>query len=433
MPTIAFHTLGCKLNFAESSDLLRKFVNQGFTESDFKQKCDVYVINTCTVTKVSEKKCKLAIKQAHKLNNQAIIAVIGCFSQVGSKEIEKIEGVNIILGNDNKHLLVEKVIDYMNKKQSADVLPLENDVKDISSVRTFYFGTSFDDRTRGFLKIQDGCDCFCTYCEIPFARGRSRSCTIQEVVDNVKLLSKENKKEIVLTGVNIGDFGKNTGENFLQLIEKLDTIPLVERYRISSIEPDLLTKDIIDFCKQSRSFMPHFHIPLQSGSDVVLKNMNRRYCSEEFKDKVNYIHSVMPNAFIACDVMCGFNSETDEEFEKSYSFLEQLPLAFIHVFTYSDRPHTKAYRIEGKVPMNIRRKRSEILQSLSSRKKIAFYKQNLSYQASILWEEENKNGLMFGFSDNYLRVQRPFDKELINQITTNQLNSFNEKDCVFSI
>lgn len=431
MPTIAFHTLGCKLNFAESSNLLRKFVNQGFTESSFKEKCDVYVINTCTVTKISEKKCKLSIKQAHNLNPQAIIAVIGCFSQVNSKEIEKIEGVNIILGNDNKHLLVDRVLDYMNKKQTMSVLPIENDVIDISSLKTFYTGTSFDDRTRGFLKIQDGCDCFCTYCEIPFARGRSRSCTIQEVVDNVDILIKENKKEIVLTGVNIGDFGKHNGETFLQLIERLDLIEQVKRYRISSIEPDLLTKEIIDFCKQSNSFMPHFHIPLQSGSDLVLKNMNRRYTTEEFRDKVNYIHHLMPHAFIACDVMCGFNSETEEEFEKSYAFLEQLPLAFIHVFTYSDRPDTKAYRIEGKVPMSVRRQRSELLQQLSLKKKASFYKQNIGYKASILWEEENKQGYMFGFTDNYIRVQRPFESHLINQITENCLVDFNEKEGVF--
>ena len=422
MPTIAFHTLGCKLNFAESSDLLRRFVDKGFKEQSFHDKCDVYVINTCTVTAVSERKCRSAIRQAHNLNPNAIIAVIGCFSQVSSPQIEKIEGVNIILGNDNKHLLVDKVLAYKNDK-------LENDVVDISNLKSFYSSISFDDRTRGFLKVQDGCDYFCSYCEIPFARGRSRSCTINEAVQNALILEKENKKEIVITGVNIGDFGKNNNEHFLSLIQSLDTKTNVKRYRISSIEPNLLTKEIIDFCASSRSFMPHFHIPLQSGSNVVLKNMNRHYLREDFADKVHYIHSIMPHCFIACDVMCGFNSETEKEFISSYEFLDSLPIAFIHVFTYSDRPDTKAYRIEGKIPMGERRKRSDILQALSLKKKQSFYEQNFGYMASILWEEADKKGFMYVFTDNYIRCSRKFDKNLVNQITYNRLeNLSNDKE-----
>jgi threonylcarbamoyladenosine tRNA methylthiotransferase MtaB len=290
--TIAFHTLGCKLNFAESSDLLRRFINEGYKEVSFKDKADVYVINTCTVTQIAESKCRNSIRQAHHINPKAIIAVIGCFSQVNSKEIEKIEGVNIILGNDDKHLLIEKVKESEKKIVNNEKKDIDNSVIDISSLKTFYSSYSSNDRTRAFLKVQDGCDYFCTYCEIPFARGRSRSCKIEEAVNDAKTLAKEGKKEIVITGVNIGDFGKGTSETFLDFIKALDKVEEIGRYRISSIEPDLLSKEIIDFCYSSRAFLPHFHIPLQSGSNKVLKTMKRRYLREEFADKVNYIHKL---------------------------------------------------------------------------------------------------------------------------------------------
>ncbi|MBO6117821.1 MAG: tRNA (N(6)-L-threonylcarbamoyladenosine(37)-C(2))-methylthiotransferase MtaB [Bacteroidales bacterium] len=429
MPSIAFHTLGCKLNFAESSHLLRGFKERGFSEKSFHEKADVYVVNTCTVTAVAEKKCRAAIRQAYKLNNDAVIAVIGCFSQVNAREIEKIEGVNIILGNDDKNRLIDEVFSYMERKnqkggadkEAEDSVDITNNVIDISHLKTFSPSMSFDDRTRGFLKVQDGCDYFCSYCEIPFARGRSRSCSVAQAVESAKMLAKEGKKEIVLTGVNIGDFGKGTSETFFDLVKALDDKTDVQRYRISSIEPDLLSKEIIDFCAQSRSFMPHFHIPLQSGSNKVLENMNRHYRREDFAMKVNYIRSVLPNAFIACDVMTGFNGETEEEFLSAYSFLESLPIAFIHVFTYSDRPDTKAYRIAGKVPVNERRKRSEILQKLSESKKRQFYQANIGYKASILWEESEKDGMMSGFSDNYIRAERPFEAEFVNTVTKETL------------
>lgn len=427
MPSIAFHTLGCKLNFAESSDLLRRFVEKGFTETNFHNKADVYVINTCTVTQAAESKCRNAIRVAHKLNPKAIIAVIGCFSQVGSDKIAKIDGVNIILGNDNKHFLVDKVLNYQNSSI------VENDVVDISHLRTFYPSFSFDDRTRGFLKVQDGCDYFCTYCEIPFARGRSRSCTVKEAVHNAQLLAKQNKKEIVLTGVNIGDFGIGTDETFFDLVKALDKIEDVKRYRISSIEPNLLTKEIIDYCRTSRAFMPHFHIPLQSGSNIVLKAMHRKYLREDFADKVNYIHSIWPECFIACDVMSGFNYETDEEFRSAYDFLESLPIAFIHVFTYSERPNTKASTLGGKIPIYVRRQRSEELQKLSERKKREFYKAHLKYKTTILWEENNKGGYMYGFSDNYLRCKTKFDKTKVNQITEQTLDMLAQNDDLFII
>lgn len=420
MPKIAFHTLGCKLNFAESSDLLRRFVNEGYEETSFHQKADVYVINTCTVTSIAEKKCRNAVRQAHNLNPNALIAVIGCFAQVNAEEISKIEGVNIILGNDNKHLLIDKVKQWSRQEE------LQNFVKDISRLHTFYSSISFSDRTRGFLKVQDGCDYFCTYCEIPFARGRSRSCTIQQAKDNALILAKENKKEVVLTGVNIGDFGKGTDEDFLSLIKELDTIEAIKRYRISSIEPDLLTKEIIDFCADSRAFMPHFHIPLQAGSDKVLKMMKRNYDTHHFKDKVLYIKEKKPNSFIACDCLTGFNGETEEEFNKAIEFIKSLPLAFVHVFTYSERPDAHALKLPERVPVAERRKRSLILQNLAIEKKHEFYKQNLNATTSVLWEESQKDGYMYGFTDNYIRVRTKFNSQKTNTIEEILLNKLSD-------
>ncbi|MBR1770269.1 MAG: tRNA (N(6)-L-threonylcarbamoyladenosine(37)-C(2))-methylthiotransferase MtaB [Bacteroidales bacterium] len=427
MPKIAFHTLGCKLNFAESSDLLRRFKNEGFEEADFQDKADVYVINTCTVTAVAEKKCRNAIRQAHRMNPHSLIAVIGCFAQVNASEIAKIEGVNIILGNDNKHLLIDKVKQWSAEKE------LQNFVKDISRLHTFYSSYSSADRTRGFLKVQDGCDYFCTYCEIPFARGRSRSCRIEDAVRDAGELALAGKKEVVLTGVNIGDFGKGTDEDFLSLIRELDKQTAVERYRISSIEPDLLTKEIIDFCASSRAFMPHFHIPLQAGSDKVLQMMNRRYGVEHFKEKVLYIKEKMPQAFVACDVMTGFNGETQEEFDKACLFLESLPIAFIHVFTYSERPDARAVKLHERVPMEERRKRSEILQNLALKKKKEFYKQNISLLTSVLWEENEKDGKMYGFTENYIRVSTPFDAAKTNTTEKIRLTNLSSDGECFEI
>ncbi|MGP1515193.1 MAG: tRNA (N(6)-L-threonylcarbamoyladenosine(37)-C(2))-methylthiotransferase MtaB [Bacteroidales bacterium] len=425
MPSIAFHTLGCKLNFAESSHLLRLFKQRGFEERSFHEIADIYVVNTCTVTAVAEKKCRAAIRQANKLNPNAMIAVIGCFSQVNAKEIEKIKGVDIILGNDDKNQLLEKVDLCLKNKNVI------NKVVDISRVKTFAPSISFEDRTRGFLKVQDGCDYFCTYCEIPFARGRSRSCSVDDAVSYAKILENEDKKEIVLTGVNIGDFGRGTKENFLDLIRALDSRTKVPRYRISSIEPDLLSKEIIDFCVSSRAFLPHFHIPLQSGSNLVLKAMNRHYDREMFADKVFYIKSVMPNSFIACDVLAGFNYETEAEFQSCYEFLASLPIAFIHVFTYSNRPDTKAKKMGGEVPINVRKQRSDLLQILSEKKKREFYEKNVGYEGKILWEEAEKNGKMYGFSDNYLRCVKDYDKKYINEISTHRLEKLNSSTELF--
>lgn len=427
MATIAFHTLGCKLNFAESSDLARRFSAQGYNQVDFKQKADVYVLNTCTVTQIAEKKCRNAIRQAHSLNPEAIIAVIGCFSQLNSNVIETIEGVDIILGNDDKHKLVDYVLNHHK------TLSPTNKVFDISHLKTFYTSYSSDDRTRSFLKVQDGCDYFCTYCAIPFARGRSRNKDIETIIDCAKQLAKEGKKEVVLTGVNIGDFGKSTNETFLDLIKRLDEIEEIKRYRISSIEPNLITEQVIDFCANSRAFLPHFHIPLQSGDNKILKLMHRKYERELFAERVNYIKEKMPLAFIAADVIVGFPQETQEDFLSTYKFIESLPLAFLHVFTYSERPNTIAAKMQGKVPIAERRERSKELQKLSLEKKIKFYEKNCGNKEKILWEADNENGMMFGFSGNYIRVARPFEEKYINQITEEELTKLDKSKQYFKL
>lgn len=420
MATIAFHTLGCKLNFAESSDLARRFSAEGYNQVDFKHKADVYVLNTCTVTQIAEKKCRNAIRQAHTLNPNAIIAVIGCFSQLNPQEIEKIEGVDIILGNDDKHKLVDYVLNH-----NKTCVPT-NKVFDISRLKTFYTSYSSDDRTRSFLKVQDGCDYFCTYCAIPHARGRSRNEDIETIVGCAKQLAKEGKKEVVLTGVNIGDFGKSTNETFLDLIKRLDEIEEIKRYRISSIEPNLITEEVIDFCATSRAFLPHFHIPLQSGDNKILKLMHRKYERELFAERVNYIKEKMPFAFVAADVIVGFPQETKEDFQSTYKFIESLPLAFLHVFTYSERPNTIAAKMQGKVPIAERRERSKELQNLSTEKKLQFYEKNCGNKGKILWEADNENGLMFGFSENYIRVARNFEEKYINQITEEELTQLDK-------
>lgn len=411
MKTIAFHTLGCKLNFAESSFLAGGFAERGYTQVAFKEKADVYVINTCTVTQVAEKKCRNAIRQANKLNPEAIVAVIGCMSQLKDKEITQIEGVDIILGNDDKRKLIDLVESH--KKNTA----VENHVCDISRLRSFYPSYSSSDRTRSFLKIQDGCDYFCTYCAIPYSRGRSRSGDIASTVACAEELAKQGKKEVVLTGVNIGEFGKQSGETFLELIRELDKIEGIERYRISSIEPNLITEKTVDFCAASKKFLPHFHIPLQSGSNKILYLMKRKYDKELFAERVNYINRRMPHAFIAADVIVGFPHETAEDFAEAKDFIASLPLAALHVFTYSERPGTPAANMPESVPMSERHRRSMELQELSDRKKEAFYRANKGRKANVLWEADNEDGMMYGFTENYIRVGRKFDERYINEIT----------------
>ena len=379
---IAAHTLGCKLNFAETSDLLRRLVAEGHTFVNWGMRADLYIVNTCTVTAVAEKKCRTAIRQAHRQNPDAQIVVMGCFAQVAKDEIEKMPGVTQVLGNDSKRLL----------------------------------SYSGEDRTRTFFKIQDGCDYFCTYCAIPFARGRSRSATIEETLCAARRIAATGAREVVLTGVNTGTFGQQHGESFLDLLKGLDGIDGILRYRISSIEPNLLTDDIIDFVAHSRAFLPHFHIPLQAGSDHVLSLMHRRYDTALYRAKLERIKAVMPDACIAADVMAGFNGESEEEFGKVLGFIDSLPISYLHVFTYSDRPGTAALRLGEKVPVNIRREHTARLLELSERKHHAFIDSQMDKTRPVLWESTPHSKQMLGWTDNYIRLCRPYDDSLVGTV-----------------
>lgn len=379
---IAAHTLGCKLNFAETSDLLRRLVAEGHTVVGWGERADLYIVNTCTVTSVAEKKCRTAIRQAHRQNPDASIVVMGCFAQVAKDEIEKMPGVTQVLGNDSKRLL----------------------------------SYSGEDRTRTFFKIQDGCDYFCTYCAIPFARGRSRSATIEETLCAARRIAATGAREVVLTGVNTGTFGQQHGESFLDLLKGLDGIDGILRYRISSIEPNLLTDDIIDFVAHSRAFLPHFHIPLQAGSDHVLSLMHRRYDTALYRAKLERIKAVMPDACIAADVMAGFNGESEEEFGKVLGFIDSLPISYLHVFTYSDRPGTAALRLGEKVPVNIRREHTARLLELSERKHHAFIDSQMGKTRPVLWESTPHSKQMLGWTDNYIRLCRPYDDSLVGTV-----------------
>ncbi len=379
---IAAHTLGCKLNFAETSDLLRRLVAEGHTVVGWGERADLYIVNTCTVTSVAEKKCRSAIRQAHRQNPDAQIVVMGCFAQVAKDEIEKMPGVTQVLGNDSKRLL----------------------------------SYSGEDRTRTFFKIQDGCDYFCTYCAIPFARGRSRSATIEETLCAARRIAATGAREVVLTGVNTGTFGQQHGESFLDLLKGLDGIDGILRYRISSIEPNLLTDDIIDFVAHSRAFLPHFHIPLQAGSDHVLSLMHRRYDTALYRAKLERIKAVMPDACIAADVMAGFNGESEEEFGKVLGFIDSLPISYLHVFTYSDRPGTAALRLGEKVPVNIRREHTARLLELSERKHHAFIDSQMDKTRPVLWESTPHSKQMLGWTDNYIRLCRPYDDSLVGTV-----------------
>ena len=419
MKRVAVHTLGCKLNFSESSDMVRQFVERGFEVVDFRDVADVYIINTCTVTSIAEKKCRTAIHQAVAANPDAIVAVVGCFSQVNPQEISKIEGVDIILGNADKHRLAEYVLNCgKDKSLPKTVLPMGDGDE---FVATFSTG----DRTRSFFKVQDGCDYFCTYCEIPFARGRSRSQTVAETVAKARQIAATGVKEIVLTGINTGEFGKQHGESFFQLIKELDRLEEVSRYRISSIEPNLLTDEMIDFIACSRAFLPHFHIPLQAGSNAVLQLMKRRYTTELYAARLQKIKSVMPDACIAADVIVGFNGETDAEFASACRFIESLPISYLHVFTYSERPRTRALAMEGKVPVNVRRERSKVLHDISDRKKAEFYKENYGTTHKVLWESDVHDGFMLGFTENYIRVKTLFDPDKVNTVESVMVSAEN--------
>lgn len=408
---VALYTLGCKLNFSESSSIARMFQEEGFARVDFNDTPDVFVINTCSVTENADKKCKQLVKKAKKVNPAAFIAIIGCYAQLKPEEIAQIKGVNMVLGAAEKF----KIVDYFNQQEKEEVAKVY--ASKIKAVNEFVPSYSHGDRTRSFLKIQDGCDYFCTFCTIPLARGKSRNQSISETINVANEIASTNVKEVVLTGVNIGDFGQGKGsEDFFQLIQQLDKIEGIERFRISSIEPNLLSNEIIDFVSQSAKFMPHFHIPLQSGSNKILKMMRRKYLKELYSERVARIKEKMPHACIGVDVIVGFPGETDEDFMETYRFLNELPVSYLHVFTYSERPNTTAIKLENSVSKEKRSERSKMLHILSDKKKRFFYEQFLDEKAKVLLEAEQHEGFLNGFTENYIKVKVPFEEGLENTI-----------------
>jgi threonylcarbamoyladenosine tRNA methylthiotransferase MtaB len=411
---VAFYTLGCKLNFSETSTIARSFNDEGFDRVDFSEKADMYVINTCSVTENADRRFKDIVKQAQKVNSDAFIAAVGCYAQLKPQELADVNGVDLVLGATEKF----KITDYINdltKNDFGEVYSCE--IKEAD----FYVGSySIGDRTRAFLKVQDGCDYVCTFCTIPLARGVSRSEALDKVLLNAKEISDQGIKEIVLTGVNIGDYGKGEfgykkhQHTFLELIQELDNVDGIERVRISSIEPNLLKNETIQFVSSSKAFVPHFHIPLQSGSNELLRLMKRRYKRELYVEKVNEIKKHMPDACIGVDVIIGFPGETDELFLETYHFLNELDISYLHVFTYSERDHTPAASMEGVVPLNVRKKRSKMLRGLSVKKRRSFYESQLNSVHTVLFEGENKKGYILGFTENYVKIKQPWDPELVN-------------------
>ena len=411
---VAFYTLGCKLNFSETSTIARSFNDEGFDRVDFSEKADMYVINTCSVTENADRRFKDIVKQAQKRNSDAFIAAVGCYAQLKPQELADVNGVDLVLGATEKF----RITDYINDLAKNDFGEVHScEIKDAD----FYVGSySIGDRTRAFLKVQDGCDYVCTFCTIPLARGISRSEALNKVLLNAKEISDQGIKEIVLTGVNIGDYGKGEFGNkkhqhtFLELIQELDNIDGIERVRISSIEPNLLKNETIQFVSSSKAFVPHFHIPLQSGSNELLRLMKRRYKRELYVEKVKKIKKYMPDACIGVDVIIGFPGETDELFLETYHFLNELDISYLHVFTYSERENTPAASMEGIVPLNIRKKRSKMLRGLSVKKRRSFYESQLNTLHTVLFEGENKKGYILGFTENYVKIKHPWNPELVN-------------------
>ncbi|HTO15897.1 MAG TPA: tRNA (N(6)-L-threonylcarbamoyladenosine(37)-C(2))-methylthiotransferase MtaB [Edaphocola sp.] len=413
--TVAFHTLGCKLNFAETSSIGRSLEAEGFIKKDFEDLADIYVINTCSVTNNADKECRQLVRRIKRRAADSMVVIIGCYAQLKPKEISEIEGVDMVLGAAEKFNLAHHVKQF-NKGDDTKICSC-----DIDEVSGFNASYSIGDRTRTFLKVQDGCDYNCSFCTIPLARGHSRSDTISNVIANVKDLAKQGTKEIVLTGINLGDFGKGdqgskkVEETFLDLIKALDALDDIERYRISSIEPNLLTHEIIDFVANSKHFMPHFHIPLQSGDNEVLGNMRRRYKKELYTDRVQYIKEKMPHCCIGVDVIVGFPGETDDHFENTRTFLRDLDVSYFHVFTYSERANTLAAEMD-QVPMEVRHRRNKQLRNLSYKKMMSFEEQHRGETRPVLFEYKNKNGILEGYTDNYIRVQAAYKDEIENSI-----------------
>lgn len=427
---VAFYTLGCKLNFSETSTIARSFVNEGFDRVEFSEKADIYVINTCSVTENADKRFKTIVKQAQKSNPEAFVAAVGCYAQLKPQELADVNGVDLVLGATEKF----KITDYLNGLTKNDFGEVHScEIEDAD----FYVGSySIGDRTRAFLKVQDGCDYKCTYCTIPLARGISRSDTMENVLKNAREISKQNIKEIVLTGINIGDYGKGEFGNkkhehtFLDLVTELDKVDGIERLRISSIEPNLLKNETIDLVSKSRAFVPHFHVPLQSGSNEILKKMKRRYMRELYIDRVSKIKEVMPHACIGVDVIVGFPGETEDHFLETYNFLNELDISYLHVFTYSERDNTEAAEMDGIVPNAVRSKRSKMLRGLSVKKRRAFYESQIGTTRTVLFEGENKEGYIHGFTENYVKVKAPWNPELVNTLHKVELTKIDEDGLV---
>lgn len=427
---VAFHTLGCKLNFSETSTIARSFEKEGFERIDFDQKADIYVINTCSVTENADKRFSSVVKSALKQNPEAFLVAVGCYAQLKPEALAKVDGVDLVLGATEKF----KVTDYLNDLT-------KNDMGEVHSCEieeaNFYVGSySIGDRTRAFLKVQDGCDYKCTYCTIPLARGISRSDTMTNVLKNASEISSRGIREIVLTGVNIGDYGKGEFGNkkhdhtFLELVQNLDDVEGIARVRISSIEPNLLKNETIEFVSNSKSFVPHFHIPLQSGSNDILKKMKRRYLRELYVDRVSQVKSSMPDACIGVDVIVGFPGETDEHFLETYNFLSELDISYLHVFTYSERANTEAAEMPEVIPAKVRQKRSKMLRGLSVKKRRAFYESQIGKVKTVLFEYENKSGFIQGFTENYVKVKTPFKEELVNSLVQVKLESIDQDGLV---
>lgn len=422
--TVAFYTLGCKLNFSETSSIGRQLTEAGMQKVAFEAGADVYVVNTCSVTDNADKKCKKIVKEALRHNPNAFVAIVGCYAQLKPNEIAKIPGVDVVLGAAEK-FNIENYLNDISKREVAIVK--EGKIKEVLDYHASY---SIGDRTRSFLKVQDGCDYFCSFCTIPLARGKSRSDTIANVVKQAEEIVSQGIKEIVLTGVNTGDFGQGTNENFYQLLQALEQVNGLERIRISSIEPNLLTDEIIELVAKSNVVVPHFHIPLQSGSDKILQSMRRRYLTELYTSRVNKIKALMPHCCIGVDVIVGYPGEEHQDFIDTYNYLNELNISYLHVFTYSERVNTTAYKLPGKVNLSERADRSKMLHILSDKKRLAFYNEHIGKTYPVLWEAENDNNIMYGFTSNYIKVKTNYDPMLVNEIVEVEITAIDNEDMV---
>ena len=422
--SVAFYTLGCKLNFSETSTIGRQFGEAGFEKKNFNEGADLYVINTCSVTDHADRKCKKIVKEALKFNPAAYVVIVGCYAQLKPEEIASIPGVDMVLGAAEKfnmlahiqHLVKEEKtrVHNANIKETIDFIP----------------GFSLGDRTRAFVKVQDGCDYFCSFCTIPLARGKSRSNTIEQTIIDIQELEKTEVKEIVLTGVNLGDFGTNNEESFYGLLKEIEKMDFIERVRISSIEPNLLSEEIIELVSKSSKIMPHFHIPLQSGSDEILQSMRRKYLSDLYVNRVEKIKAIMPHCCIGVDVIVGFPGETDSHFKETYNFLNELDISYLHVFPYSERKNTTANKMKEVIPQNIRTERSKMLRILSEKKKRHFYEQYIGEVHQVLFEDKEKDGFLFGFTQNYIKIKIPYDPMMVNEIISVELERIDQDGLV---